>query len=191
MSVWIHECVQKRYWIKRILSGSQDQRENEFRSQEGQEPRQGDCNSSSGNHLPRGCLYANSTPTPQPRQAWDLGLCCNSVKLAPGHTSPWATKYKETIWDLKKKTVYMCSWENSGPKDTKRQKTQLPFLKSQEQKMGIGSKRRDCTCPLHPTPPKGWANHLRDPFSQATGYTPTLTPYKGQGCPPTLGEQAR
>ena len=125
---------------------------------------------------------------------WDRpgALCFSTTTLAPGHTSPWATKYKETIWDLKKKeTVYMCSWANSGPKDTKRQKTQLPFLKSQEQKMGIGSKRRDCTCPLHPTPPKGWANHLRDPFSQATGYTPTLTPYKGQGCPPTLGEQAR
>ena len=77
-------------------------------------------------------------------------------------------------------------------KNTKRQKTQLPFLKSQEQKkMGIWEQKRDCTCPLHPTPPKWWANHLSDPFSQATGYTPTLTPYKGQGCPPTLGEQAK
>ena len=33
--------VFKKRWIKRILSGSQDQGENEFRFQEGEEPRQG------------------------------------------------------------------------------------------------------------------------------------------------------
>ena len=28
-------------------------------------------------------------------------LCCSAVMLAPGHTSPPATKYKETMWDWK------------------------------------------------------------------------------------------
>ena len=26
-------------------------------------------------------------------------LCCSAAKLARGHTSPQATKYKETLWD--------------------------------------------------------------------------------------------
>ena len=141
MSVWIHECVQKRYWIKRILGGSQDQRENEFRSQEGQEPRLGDCNISSGNHLSRGCLYANSTPILQLRQAWDLGLCCNSVKLAPGHTSPWATKYKETTWDLKKKKLCTCAvGQILDQKIQKDKKPNCPFWRVRSKKWVLGAK---------------------------------------------------
>jgi len=30
---------------------------------------------------------------------WDLGLCYSAAMLAPGHTSPRATKQKETVWD--------------------------------------------------------------------------------------------
>ena len=33
-------------------------------------------------------------------------LTCNSAKLAPGHTSPQATKYKETVLQPLQKTVW-------------------------------------------------------------------------------------
>ena len=55
-------------------------------------------------------------------------------------------------------------------------KTQLPLLKSWEQKKTVGSKGRVLCMPLHGPPLKGWANHL----SHTSGLTPapisTLTP---------------
>ena len=51
--------------------------------------------------------------------------------------------------------MYKCSWANSGPKNTKRQKTQLPFLKSQEQKkMGIWEQKEGLHMPTAPNTTK-------------------------------------
>ena len=52
------------------------------------------------------------------------------------------------------------------------QKTQLPPLKSQEQKQGTAH----APCTQHNT--KGWPNHLSQPSSWTPGHTPILTPYK-------------
>ena len=47
-------------------------------------------------------------------------LCCHATMLAPEHTSPWATTYKETVWN------YNCVHAQLGkildPKDTRRPK---------------------------------------------------------------------
>ena len=40
-------------------------------------------------------------------------LCCSVAKLALGHTSPGATKYKETVG--LKTTACMCSWGKFWP----------------------------------------------------------------------------
>ena len=50
-----------------------------------------------------------------------------------------------------------------------------------------GAKAGYCTCPLHSTPPKGWANHLSHTFHPTPGHTPTLTPYKEPAHPPHWG----
>ena len=125
-------------------------------------------------------------------------LCCSAAVLAPGHTSPQATKYKKNYMGLKI-TVCMCSWGKFWTqKIQKDKKNQLPFLKSLEQKQGVRSKNRvsgaktgHCTYPLHTTPPKGWAKHLSHPSGPTPGHTPTLTPYKEQAFPPSGSKQAR
>ena len=50
-----------------------------------------------------------------------------------------------------------------------------------------GAKPGYCPCPLHTTPPKGWAKHLSHPSGQTPGHSPTLTPYKGQAHHPHQG----
>ena len=47
-----------------------------------------------------------------------------------------------------------------------------------------GAKERYCACPLHSTPPKGWANYLSHPSCQTPEHTPILLPYKEQACRP-------
>ena len=75
--------VFKKRWIKRILSGSQDQGENEFRFQEGEEPRQGFEETSTA-ALGITFLGAAFTLTPLP-YSWDrpgtwgsLLQCCEA-----------------------------------------------------------------------------------------------------------------
>lgn len=62
-------------------------------------------------------------------------------------------------------------WANYGQHDTKRSKTQLPLLSSQEQKKYF-------SCTLHTTSPKGWVNHLSHPSSPTPRATLPLTLYK-------------
>ena len=61
------------------------------------------------------------------------------------------------------KAKYLCACAigaNSGPKDTKRpKKTQLPLLKSQEQKTGAGSKSRVLRMAPALNTTKAWAEH--------------------------------
>ena len=64
-----------------------------------------------------------------------------------------------------------------NPKDTRRLKTQSLFLRSWEQKAVY------CACPLHATPPKGWAKQLSHLPSLTPGHTPIRTPCKEQACP--------
>ena len=64
---------------------------------------------------------------------WDLTLC--SV-LVPGQMSSWATKYKEKFHGTKSSCLHAQLGQIVDKKDTKRPKTQLPLLKSQEQKQG-------------------------------------------------------
>ena len=72
--------------------------------------------------------------------------------------------------------------------DKRDQNTQLPLLKSLEQKQGVGTKSRVLHIP--PAPPKGWANHLNHPSSPRPGHTPTLIPYEERTCACSRSKQA-
>ena len=52
------------------------------------------------------------------------------------------------------------------------------FWKAGSKNRVLGARAGYCTCPLHSTLPKGWANHLSHASCPAPGHTPTLTPYK-------------
>ena len=56
----------------------------------------------------------------------------------------------------------------------KDQKAQLPLLKTQEQKQGVGSKSGVLHMPPALNTTKGWANDLSHPFSP----TPWTHPYR-------------
>ena len=63
--------------------------------------------------------------------------------------------------------------DNKAQRDKK--KTQLPLLKSWEQKKRVGSQIRVLCLPLHTPPPKGWANHLSHTSGLTLGPIPILT----------------
>ena len=119
------------------------------------------------------------------RQAgtWDplLGpctLCCNTCTWTYLSSS---NKIQRNCTGLK--ITSACSvGANSGPKDTKRPKNPTATFEEPGAKAGY------CTCPLHTTPPKGWAKHLSRPSGLTPGHTPTRIPYKKQACPPPWGE---
>ena len=93
------------------------------------------------------------------------------------------------LWGTKNNCVHE-QWGQIylGPQDIKRPKTQLPFLKSWEQKSRmLGVNKEYCTCPLHSTPPKEWANHLSHP----SGLTPGHTSYKEPACPHSASKQKK
>ena len=92
---------------------------------------------------------------------------------ATEHTSPGTIKHKETVWNC----IHVQLGHMLNPKDTRRPKTQLLLLRSWEQKAA------SCACPLHATPPKGWAKHLSHLPSLTPGHTPILTPCKEKACP--------
>ena len=78
-------------------------------------------------------------------------------------------------------TEYMCSWGKFWTKDTKRPKNPTATFEVPGAKAGgWGAKAGYCPCPLHTTPPKGWANYLSHPSGSTPGHTLTLTPYKEQ-----------
>ena len=113
-----------------------------------------------------------------PETAWDLGLF--AAKLAPGLTSPWATRYRESVRDWKI-TVCPRSLGKFWTEICKGQKNPMPCLKSQEQNTGCWEQKKQyCACLLRWTPPKEWANHLSQPSSLTPGRTPTLTAHEKQ-----------
>ena len=103
-----------------------------------------------------------------------LRQCCSACIW---HVSPQVTQYGDTMG--LKITACICSWDRFWTKDTKRPKTQLPFLKNLEQNLSearIGY----CACPLHSTSPKEWVKHLSHPSGLTPGHTFTLILYKEQ-----------
>ena len=70
------------------------------------------------------------------------------------------------------------SWGKFWTKDTKRPKNPTATFEDPRAKAGY------CTCPLHTTPPKRWANHLSHPSGPTPGHTPALTPYNRGPQPP-------
>ena len=118
-------------------------------------------------------------------------FCCSAAMLTPGHTSPPATKHKETINGLKKKKK--CVHAQLGQmldQKVQRQKAHLSLLKSQEQTQIVGNKSRYWyvpTCAFNTT--KGWAKHLSHPSSWTPGHTPTLTPDKEVPSPSILASR--
>ena len=124
---------------------------------------------------------------------WDLQpgtFCCSACTWTNVSSS---NKLQRNYKGLKKKLQACTAGANYEQQDTKRQKkkkkTQLPLLKSREQKHGVGSKSRVLRMTPHSTQPKGWAKHLSHPFGPTPGHTPALPPHKEPARPP-LGEQA-
>ena len=76
--------------------------------------------------------------------------------------------------------------------DKKIQKDQKPnchFWRAGSKNRGSEAKAGHCPCPLHTTPPKGWADHLSHTSNPTPGHTPTLTPYKEPARPASGGDQ--
>ena len=86
-------------------------------------------------------------------------------------------------------TACIPSWGKFWTKDTKRPEN--PTATFEEPGAKAGTKAGYCACPLHTTPPKGWANHLSHPSGLTPGHTPTLTPRKEPARPPSGSEQER
>ena len=88
---------------------------------------------------------------------WGLGPF--AAVLAPGQTSPQATKYKEAI-GTKNNCAHCAFGANSG-QGTKRPKSPTATSEELGAKTGCREhKQGTVPAPLHSTPPKGWAKHL-------------------------------
>ena len=72
-------------------------------------------------------------------------------------------------------TACMHSW---GKLWTKNKKPNCHLWRAGSKNKVLGAKAGYCACPLHTTPPDGWANHLSHPSSPTPGHTLTFTPYK-------------
>ena len=108
------------------------------------------------------------------RQArtWDpLLQCCHACTWTNLSSS---NKIQRNCMGLKI-TACMCTWGKFWTKDTKRPKNPTATFEEPGAKAGY------CACPLHTTPPKGWAKHLCRP----SGPTPGHTPCKEQARPPS------
>ena len=113
--------------------------------------------------------------------AWTWDLRPLAAVLAPGHTSPPATKYKETVGT--KKQLHACAVGANYRQDTKRPNTQLPFAKRQEQKQGT----THTPCTHHH---QGVSKPPR-PLLQPDPLTCSDPHPKKEPAHPVLGEQAR
>ena len=116
---------------------------------------------------------------------WDLGPFAAVLQYQHPDASLLRPQNTKKLYGAER----MCSWGKFWIKDTKGPKTQLPLLKSLEQKSrGSEAKAGSCAWPLHTIPPKGWANH---PSSPTPGHTPTLIPYKERAHPHPHSTQKR
>ena len=122
---------------------------------------------------------------------WDLGPGALCYRACIWTNISLSNKIQKNYKGLKI-TACMCSWgklwTTRYQKD--KQKTNCHFWKAGSKNTVSEAKAGYCTCLLHWTPPKGWANHLSHPSSPTLGPAPTLTPRKEPAHHP-LGEQAR
>ena len=116
---------------------------------------------------------------------WDhLWQCCNACTWT--HLS-LSNRIQRNCIGLKI-TACVLSWDKFWTQKIQRdQETQLPLLKSLEQKQGVGSKSKVLRMPPAHTTTYGVGKHLSHP----SGDTPTLTPYKEPACPCSGSEQTR
>ena len=125
---------------------------------------------------------------------WDrLGpgtLCCSAAMLQCLHldTPLLELQNTEKLYGTKNNCVHAQLGQILDPKDTKGQKTQLPFLKSQEQKLGVRTTAEYYACPPTLNTTKGWAHHLSHHSGPTPGHTLTLTPYR-EWARPSLGSE--
>nr|XP_030719679.1 uncharacterized protein LOC115857032 [Globicephala melas] len=117
------------------------------------------------------------------RQAGTWTLGCSAYTWT---NVSWSNKIRRNYKGLKPLCSH--SWGKlwtTRYKKTKPNQTQLPLLKSWEQKNRVsGAKAGSCACPLHSPPPEGEADQLSHPSSVTPGHTPTLTSYKEPARPP-------
>ena len=101
---------------------------------------------------------------------WDpLLQCCNACTWT--HLS--SSNKIQRNW-LK---ITACIWGKFWTQKIQRdQKAHLPLLKSLEPKQGVGNKSTVLSCPLHTTPPEGWAGHLSHPLARPLD-TPLPSPH--------------
>ena len=104
-----------------------------------------------------------------------------AAMLAPGQTSPPATKHKETVGV----EIIMCisSWSKFWTKKYK--KTKNPTATSKVS----GAKAESCSHPLHTTPRSGWADHPGHLSGLTLGPATALTHLRNQ-LTRLLGERA-
>ena len=96
--------------------------------------------------------------------------CCNTCNRT---YLSWNNKIQRNCMEL-----HACAvGANSEPQRYK--ETKNPTANLEE----LGAKSSICACPLHETPPKGWAKHLSHLPSLTPEYTSILTPYKEKACP--------
>ena len=90
-------------------------------------------------------------------------------------------KYKETV-GTKNNPGHVQLGQILDEKDTKRPKNPTATFEVPGAKTGCWQWKQGtyCTCALHSTLPKGWANRLSHPSGLSPGHTPTFTSYKEQ-----------
>ena len=119
----------------------------------------------------------------------DMGpgtLCCSACSWT---NVSFGNKIQRNYKGLK---IAVCvhTWDKLGTtrnKNTKKKhpKTKRPNSHPTAMSEELGAKAGYCSCPLHTTPPKGWANHLSCPSDLTHGHIATLAPYKESACPPS------
>ena len=104
---------------------------------------------------------------------WDLGPF--AAVLASGHSLLEQQNTKK-LYGTKNNCVHAQLGQILDKRYKKTKKAQLPLLKTQKQKHGVGSKSRVLCVPPARTTTKRWTDHLSHPSSLTPGHNSTLTP---------------
>ena len=119
---------------------------------------------------------------------WDLGPFAAVLQCLHLDKPLLQQQNTKKLYGTKNNSVHAQLGQILRKKIQKDSKTELPPLKSREQKQGIRNKSRVLCMPAACTPLEGWAEHLSRPSSPTPEYTPTLTPYK-EPARPALGSE--
>ena len=118
-------------------------------------------------------------------------FCCSRCNACAYTTPLLKQQNTKKLYGAKNNHVHASGWGKFWTKDTETKNPLLLLLKSQEQKLGVRSKSRVLSVPLHSAPPEGWAKCLSQPPSSTPGHTPALTPYGEQALLPLGSRHAR